>query len=298
VRLNKQSYVAPGLIWVAIFTFLPLLYLGYLSLMDYPVIRPAQFVGLENYTRLLSSPRGDIDTVVRTAVFALGSTTITMVVGILAAWVFSYDLPGIRALRALFTIPMFVAPIAVATIGALFLNPFFGPIRYDVSILANPDTALLGLIIADAWQWTPLVFVVVLNAINAVSKPEREAARLETKSAFDIFTLVTYPRVRSALTLVLILRLIQSISVFELPYNMTDGGPVRSTELLGLALFRSAFQNFNMGYAAALAVILLIPITILSAIFFSRMRKRFTKAKRQSLRDLLESLRYYEAAKN
>lgn len=287
---NGPSFILPSLLWVTLFAVLPLIYLLYLSFTRTEILRPeSQFVGLENYTRFLEHPRL-FDSLIRTGLLAGGSTILTLAIGTFAAWVFSYDLPGIRVLRALICLPLFIAPVAAASIAAIIFSRAIGWFPGE-TWLANPRTAPFVVMIVDAWQWTPLVLVVIVNAIQGLPVSTLEAARLETKSDITIFSLVTFPRVRSALLLVALLRFIESFKMLDLPFSLTRGGPAAATETAGLSMYQIGFQYFDIGPAAAIGVILIIPLLAVGIVFFRRLSRRSKRTLPHGLYILLEGLR-------
>jgi multiple sugar transport system permease protein len=298
MSLRKQSgfpFIIPGMAWVIIFTLLPMIYLIYLSFSRTNLLTPSQFVGLSNYSKFFEDRIG-LQALIQTLTFALGSTTMTLIAGTVAAWVFSYDLAGIRFLRTLFTTPLFAAPVALATMARIFFSPLVGPF-VDRPILGDQSSALIALMVVDAWQWTPLVFVVVLNAIRNISAVEYESARLETKSEWAIFSFITYPRARSALLLIAILRLIESLRVFDIVLIATQGGPANATQTLMHLIYNVSFRFFDMGYASVLAIVLLVPTAVLIVIFVVRLRKQVVPVKTTTLLSWMESLRHYETSK-
>lgn len=272
-RNSGLVFIIPGAIWVFAFTILPVLYMVYLSFTDGHLVRSeSEFVGLENYARIVD--RDLFEVLGRSLYFAVGSTILTLVAGILTAWVFSYDSPFIRGLRRLFTIPLFAAPIAVATIGSIILNPRFGLFGRELFFLADRDTALLALMFIDAWIWTPLVFIVVINAIHNTPRLIYDSARLDTSSNTSIFRYITLPVVQRSLILVALLRLVDGFSTFDLPYTLTGGGPARSTETLALRIFNDGFRRFELGLGAAYGVILLVICLVIAFIFITLLKRQ------------------------
>lgn len=289
---SSRERIIPAAVWVFVFTIVPLLYFIYLSFYDYNVLRPARFVGLQNFSLLFDDSRMPL-VIGNTVLFAVGSTVITLFVGTVAAWIFSFDAPGIRFLRTLFTMPLFAAPVAIATLAQLIFSPIFGWFT-SRPILGDISTAPFAIMAVDAWQWLPLVFVVVLNAIRDIPEWEYESARLETRSETTIFTAITLPRARNALILILILRLIQSLQLFDVPFVLTRGGPANATTTLPLYLYLTGFQRFDFGYAAAIGMVLLVPLAVLAVLFIFGLRRRFaTTVVAQSVRDTLQGLRAY-----
>src|SRR5262245_47201721 len=122
----KYLFLLPGVIWVLVFTIFPLLYSLYLSLTNARLGRPVEFRGLTNYGRIFSDTRVQ-ETVTMTLFVVIGSLLLTMILGVFAAWLFNHDLPGINKLRAIMTMPLFAAPIAVGYLGVIIFNETHGP---------------------------------------------------------------------------------------------------------------------------------------------------------------------------
>jgi len=124
----KYFFLLPGVVWVLLFTIFPLFYSLYLSFTNARLGRPTQFRGLDNYGRIFTDTRVQ-ETVVMTLFVVFGSLILTMLIGTFVAWLFNHDLPGVNRLRAIMTMPLFAAPIAVGYLGVIIFNETHGPVN-------------------------------------------------------------------------------------------------------------------------------------------------------------------------
>src|SRR5579859_2287187 len=183
----KYFFLMPGLIWIVVFTLFPLLYSLYLSFTNAQLGKETTFVGLQNYFNIFSDPKiRDVGSV--NVFLTIESTLLTLALGTFIAWLFNHDLPGLRVMRTILTMPLFAAPIAIGYMGVVIFNEQHGPLNGIFSLLgltpvnwftdANP--ARLAILITDVWQWTPFVFIIILAAMQSIPEEVFEAARLDT----------------------------------------------------------------------------------------------------------------------
>ncbi|GAB4421183.1 MAG: sugar ABC transporter permease [Anaerolineae bacterium] len=275
----------PGVVWVLCFTLFPLLYSLGLSFTDKRIgrrPRPVQFIGFENYADIFSDNR--VSEVLEMTVFiVLGSVLLTVLLGILVAWLFNHDIPGLRVFRAILTLPIFAAPIALGQLGMILFNEQSGPINQmlraigagTVYWITDPWSARFAVLIVDVWQWTPFVFIIVLAAMQSIPDELYEAARLDTSSAWTLFRKVTFPLILPAIGTVTMLRLVETFKILDIPYTLTGGGPGVSTQTYSYYIYLTGLRHFDMGYASALAYLLVVVAIIVSSIFFWRVRERY-----------------------
>lgn len=278
-------FLLPGVVWVLCFTLFPLLYSLGLSFTDKRIgrrPRPVQFIGFENYADIFSDNR--VSEVLEMTVFiVLGSVLLTVVLGILVAWLFNHDIPGLRVFRAILTLPIFAAPIALGQLGMILFNEQSGPINQmlraigagTVYWITDPWSARFAVLIVDVWQWTPFVFIIVLAAMQSIPDELYEAARLDTSSAWTLFRKVTFPLILPAIGTVTMLRLVETFKILDIPYTLTGGGPGVSTQTYSYYIYLTGLRHFDMGYASALAYLLVVVAIIVSSIFFWRVRERY-----------------------
>ena len=290
----KYYFLMPGVIWILAFTLFPLLYSLALSLTNARLGRPTEFAGLENYGRFFSgvfSPKTsrEQEVIFVSTLLTFGSLTLTLVFGTFVAWLFNHDLRGLKAMRAILTMPLFAAPIALGYLGVVIFNETSGPVNnmirfitgkpaevVPVQWITEPTAARLAVLFTDVWQWTPFVFIVVLAAMQAIPDELNEAARLDTRSGWAIFRHITFPLIAPALGTVALLRLVETFKILDIPTTLTGGGPGAATWTYSFLAYRTGLVSpFNQGYASALAYILVILAVIVSSIYFWRVRARF-----------------------
>ena len=278
-------FLMPGVIWVLCFTVFPLIYSLRLSFTDKRLgrsNRPVRYIGLDNYREIFKDER--VAEVMEMTIFIIvASVILTIVLGIFIAWLFNHDIPGLHAFRAILTLPIFAAPIALGQLGMILFNEQSGPINHmirglggtEVYWITDPWSARFAVLIVDAWQWTPFVFIIVLAAMQSVPDELYEAARLDTASAWTLFRKITLPMILPALGTVAMLRLVETFKILDIPYTLTGGGPGVSTQTYTFYTYLEGLRHFDMGYASALAYMLVIVAIIISSIFFYLVRKRY-----------------------
>ncbi len=278
-------FLLPGVIWVLCFTLFPLIYSLGLSFTDKRMgrrTRPGKFIGLENYQEIFSDER--VAEVMEMTFFVIvASVLLTIVLGTFIAWLFNHEIPGLRVFRSILTLPIFAAPIALGQLGMILFNEQNGPINHlirgigadPVFWITDPWSARFAVLIVDTWQWTPFVFIIVLAAMQSVPDELYEAARLDTSSAWTLFRKVTLPLIAPALGTVTMLRLVETFKILDIPFTLTGGGPGVSTQTYSYYIYLEGLRHFDMGYASALAYLLVIVAIIVSSIFFWRVRDRY-----------------------
>ncbi|MEZ4668174.1 MAG: sugar ABC transporter permease [Anaerolineae bacterium] len=289
----KYVFLFPGVVWILLFTLFPLIYSLYLSTTDFNLRnRTPNFIGLQNYADILGIvstdyPGGDqkaLDTAKFNAMLTVGSTTLTLILGTFLAWVFNHDLPFLKQMRAIITMPLFAAPIALGYLGVIMFNETNGPINnilqgiglQRVQWIIDPTGARTAVMITDVWQWTPFVFIVVLAAMQAIPDDLYESAKLDTKSNWILFRHITFPMIAPALGTVALLRLVETFKILDIPITLTGGGPGAATQTYSFyARQVGLVGTFQLGYASALAYLIVIAAIIVSTIYFRRVRARF-----------------------
>ena len=241
------------------------------------------FVGLQNYIRAFGDYRWQ-NAVAVTLFFVLMSVTLTVGAGLALAMLFHRPIRGQRVFRALFTMPMFTAPIALGYLGLTIFHEDVGAVNTVLRALGVVNLprwfsdiwmARLTIVLVDVWQWTPFCFLVLLAGLSALPEEVYEAAVLDTNSAWDTFRYITLPLLSPVLFTVTILRLVEAFKVLDLPFSMTNGGPGAATQTISFYIYLTGLRNFNNGYASAMAYLLLLAMVIIATAFFRRMRQNF-----------------------
>ena len=268
------GFTAPGMTWVFAFTIFPLLYTVYISFTS-TTLKGNIFAGLGNYAEIFGDYRFWSAFRV-TIIFVLCSVLVTVLLGLLIALVLNRIVRGVKLFRSLSILPLFAAPVALGYLGMTIFYEQGGPINNFLTFLglgsipwlSNPRWALVSVLAVDAWQWTPFVFLVMLAALQSVPPDLYEVATLDSASSWQQFTRITLPLVRAPLGTVIILRFVEAFKIFDIPYTLTNGGPGIATRTLTYDIYTTALRNQNFGYSAAMAVIMLIIVLIVTFIFF------------------------------
>lgn len=240
------------------------------------------WVGLDNYTRMLSSGRF-LDTLSTTTIFAVVSVTLEMVLGVLTALLLNQAFYGRTLLRALLILPWALPTVVNATLWRLIYNPQYGALNALVtqlglttdyqSWLGQPASSLTALIIADAWKNFPLVALIALAALQMVPREITSASLVDGAGPFSRFRHVTLPYLVGPLMVALVLRTIEAFKVFDIIWVMTRGGPANSTRTLSILVYQEAFSFQRAGSGASLALIIALLVTVLAGVYTMLIRK-------------------------
>ncbi len=274
---TKRIFLVPAVVWVLLFSIFPLLYALYTSLFSFRFGRINEFVGLQNFARLIADP--NLHSGLRiTLIFVAVSVTVQMILGFGLALLLNKEMRGKNVLRAIMILPLFATPVAVGYLGITIFYEVNGPVNSIIGALggagipwlSNPFWALVAVILVDIWQWTPFVFLVSLAALQALPRDLYEAAEVDGASSYSIFRYITLPLMTPTLFLILLLRLVESFKIFDIPTSLTLGGPGRATEVYSLFTYRTAMRFFDHGYAAAQGFFLLLIVSTLVTLLFRR----------------------------
>ncbi|MEH7909808.1 sugar ABC transporter permease [Rhizobium laguerreae] len=243
------------------------IYVVWLTLHNFSLMRPGQeqFIGLDNYVRLLLDPRG-LNALWRTVLFTVLATTVELIIGLFIALLLDREFPGKRIARAIMLVPIVMTPIVVGLTWRFMFDPSSGMANYLLSLLhlgpvdwlGNPNVALSSVMIADIWQWTPFVVLLTMASLEALPGDPQNAARVDGAREWQVLWHITLPALHRALLVVALIRAIDSVKTFDIFYIMTRGGPALSTETLNLYGYISAFTNFDISYALTVAMVLTI----------------------------------------
>jgi len=272
-------FLLPMLIYILIWRIFPLVYTVFLSTQSWNIMyrREASFYGLRNYLELA------VDTRFHHALFVsfffmFVATAIEIVLGTILAVVMDEVLRGKGILRGIILLPMFLNPVAVGTIWKILYEPSLGPLNYFVQLLGgdkvnwlgSSSTALWAILIADIWQWSPFIFLLVLSALQGIPKSLVEAAKIDGAGDFMIFRKITLPMIMGTIFVAALLRAMDAFRVFPKIYIMTGGGPGQSTESASILVLKTAFRYFEVGYGASMTIVMLILLMIVYGFYFNQ----------------------------
>jgi len=223
--------------------------------------KPLRDVGFGNYLQLWSDPEF-LNSLWVTVCFVTLSVAIETVLGLLLALFCAREFRGMRLLRTILIIPMVITPVVVAIVFRLIYASDAGMLTafsealggQPVQILGQPVTAFIGLVGLDVWEWTPLLFLIILAGLQSLPVEPFEAARVDGAGAWRTFVDHTLPMLRPVLAVAIVLRTIDAFGTFDQVFVLTGGGPGQSTLLLSIFGYNAAFKFLQTGYAAAMFV--------------------------------------------
>lgn len=251
-----------------------------ISMYGWSIGRAPSFIGLDNFTEALTGRR--FWNGVRNTLYFTGlAVPIQLVLGMGIAVLFHRNFPGKGFVRTIMLLPMVATPVAIALIWALMFDPSLGVLNYFLESLGLPrslwvaDSSIVipSLVMVDVWQWTPMVALILLAALQGVPLEYYEAAEIDGASGLQAFRHITLPSLHGAIIVALILRSVDALKTFDLIYVITGGGPGTASETLNVYAFRAGFEFFRAGYAASLLIFLLF-LVLGIAIFLNLLRTR------------------------
>jgi multiple sugar transport system permease protein/raffinose/stachyose/melibiose transport system permease protein len=263
-RFAPYIFILPSLILFTVFILLPIVWVFWLSLTDYTMLKSPVWVGLDNYTRLLQD--SIFHRAIRnTAFYWMGTVLPAMAVGLLLANLLSARLRFLAFWRTVLYVPGVISSIAVALTWQWMLDARFGPVNRLLEYLGgsgrnwlqSPVTSLPSVILVGAWTGIGFSMIVFLGGIQSIPESLYEAASLDGASAWGKFIHVTLPLLRPITLFLFITATIRSFQVFDLVFVLTGGGPANSSTTIVTQIVGAGFQEYKMGYAAAMAVVLL-----------------------------------------
>lgn len=266
------AYVLPSFILIMVFSLIPIIMNVYFSFTKYNVMQPPEFVGLSNYARMIK------DSYVwaslkNTAVFTLITVPLQTILSLLFAAVIAEQFRSKFGdfLKSSLFIPVIASAILVGTLWSILLSPT-GVINQVLGVLGFPAinwlggkfTSLFSICITSIWKNVGYFLVIYYAGIMNIPRSLYEAAEVDGASLIQRFFYITIPGLSSVTFLVVTLGTIWSFQVFDLVYTMTGGGPGMSTVTLVLTIYNTAFKEYNMGYASAIALLMFAFVLFIS----------------------------------
>ena len=269
-----RLYMLPSVIALIMLTIFPMAYSLVISLYDWDLLdkNSFNFIWFSNYVSIFKDPVY-IKSLVITFEYTIVSVALEVIFGIALAMLAYQNLFGTRVLRTTVISAMVISPVVVGTAWRLMYNEGYGLINYILdrigiggySFLADSKTVLGAIIAADVWEWTPLVFVIVLAALQGVPSDILEAASVDGANAWKKFTKVTLPSIGPSVIFAILLRVMESFKSYDLIYTMTGGGPGTASQNINVLMYKTAFSYYEVSRAAAMAMISLILVNVISA---------------------------------
>jgi multiple sugar transport system permease protein len=276
----KYVLLLPAVIWVIAFTFLPVLSVIRYSFSSYVMGEGITgFVGFDNYVDVIGSARY-WHSIMVTAIYVVVSVPIELVLGFLAAWLVNLGAPGSRVFGIIIGAPLFTLEVAIGYLGVTFFTDQGGLIAVPLAAMGVPipwmSTAyggIAGAILLDVWRWTSFIFIIVLAGLAGISSELYDAAVLDARTHWQVMWRLAVPLAWPVTTVAVLLRTIECLKVFAIPYALTSGGPGSSTEPFSATDYLTTIQFFDFGKGSAMGIVFLIMVSVVITVFFKQMRK-------------------------
>jgi multiple sugar transport system permease protein len=284
-RSAGRIFVSPTLLTLLVLGVFPLLFILGAAFTESSLGKPfKEFTGTANFQTVLA----DADVVAslgRTLLYALGTTAASVVLGVLVATAVHQAVRNGSVVRTLLLLPLIVPPVVVGTLWKLIFNPaggLLGTLLGYVGIsapapLSDGRFALGAIMIADVWEWTPLVFLLVFAALLGQDRSVIEAARLDGAHGWMLFRSVTLPAIAGTIAAAAFIRLVLALKVFDLVFMMTAGGPGQATTTTSYLIHQVALKEFDLGRASAITLLLAVLVTAVTlpvAAMAARLRRK------------------------
>lgn len=274
--VTGYALLAPSLFGIACFLVFPVLVVLWLSFQSWDLIRPPRFVGLANYASVLTDPVFGNSLLV-TLLFVVIVIPVQTALGLFAASLLTRGLPGSTLLRTIYVLPWICAPLALGIVWKWIFAPTGGALTAILGVriewLTDPMLALPAA--AGVVIWTNVGYVTLFFMAGLLAIPQHvvEAARIDGAGPVALFWRIKLPLLRPTMFFVLVTSVIAVFQLFDQIYALTGGGPERRTDVVANRIYTEAFQTFDFGRAAVMAIVLLVilvAITVGQQLYFRR----------------------------
>ena len=278
---NNQSSVAwvfllPALFGIFIFIIIPVFCSFGLSFSDWDLLSPIKFVGLENY-KLIFTEDLFYKILWNTVIFALSTSILGVIIPLILASILNNKIRGSEFFKTAYFLPFITPMVVIGIVWQWIFDPNIGPLNnllnLNINWLYDQNFAMPALIMVSVWKLIGYNMIIFLSSLSAISNSLFEAAKIDGANPIQTFLHVTIPLLSPTIFFVIIITTITSFQVFDLIYLMTQGGPLDSTNVLVYAIYKNAFEYFNIGKASAIAYVLFVIILVLTLIQWALRKK-------------------------
>jgi multiple sugar transport system permease protein len=278
-RTLKYALVLPAVVAVFATAVWPLLDSAILSFRTWKLSRsraPGGFVGVDNYVQAFSSP-DFINAALNTILFVALSVTVTTLLALGLALLLAKGGALRKTVQTLLILPFAMSPALVGVSWRFMFHPEFGlfaavfgtlfPPLAGVNWLATPALAFSALVMADVWAWTPFMTLILIGGLAAIPPDTTEAARVDGAASWRVVWDIIIPQLMPVLAVVVILKAIFAMKAFDVIFMLTQGGPGTATQTLVYFAYLNGFKYYDMGFAAAISWVMVIPMMALTFLY-------------------------------
>jgi multiple sugar transport system permease protein len=280
---TAAPFLVPSLAGVLLFLLIPVVIVLVLSFIQWNFLTPPRWVGLANFSSMVRDDHV-FHALLISAYYVLWNIPLQTVLALALAMLLVRKMPAMGVFRALYVLPYMSTPVAMAVVWSWMFNAQNGLINHLLSLaglhgpdwLGNTSTALPVVAMVNIWQYAGYNMLFFLAGLLAIPPQLYESASIDGASALRRFTRITLPLLNSTMLFVLVTDVIGSFQIFDTVYVMTQGGPGNATDVINYQIYETAFQNFDVGSAAAMSLVLFAVILIVTVVQFRFFRSRIT----------------------
>lgn len=275
-QLAGWIFILPALVGTLIFIVIPVICSFGLSFVKWDLLNPMQFVGLNNYREIFSDALF-YKILWNTVVFALSTSIFGVIIPLVLACILNSKIRGAEFYKTAYFLPFITPMVVIGVVWEWIFDPNIGFLNHilhlHINWLYDTHYAMAALIIVSVWKLIGYNMIIFLTGLSGISQSLFEAAKIDGANPFETFKNITVPLLSPTIFFVVIITAISSFQIFDLIYLMTGGGPLDSTNVLVYAIYKNAFEYFNVGKASAIAYVLFVLILILTLIQWNFRKK-------------------------
>jgi multiple sugar transport system permease protein len=280
--VSRWAFMAPAAVILAAMLAYPIFYTIEISFsrFDLMTFSAVEWVGWQNYAHVLDDYRFWSSMKV-TLVYLVFALPLQIVLGFGIAFLINAEWRGRGLVRALFIIPMVVAPVVAGGIWRMILDPLWGIVNWLIGLagfapldwFGDPTLAMAAIVIIDTWRWTPFVVLIATAALLALPRDIFEAAEIDGANWWSMLWSITLPLLVPIIAATFVVRWLGAVKMFDIALAATYGGPGGATNVINLFIYEEAFRSLHFAESAAMAVVVLVLTMVLTGIFLYGTRK-------------------------
>lgn len=273
---SRWSFLAPAILLLVAVLAYPLLYTVQISFSDFDLatFAPSGWIGTANYEDVLSDDNFGNSLLV-TGIYLILALPLQIVLGFGIAFLLNAEWRGRGVIRALFLIPMVVAPVVSGGIWKIMLDPLWGVVTWFLGLFGvspidwfgDAGIAMISIVIIDTWRSVPFVVLIASAAMLALPKDVFEASSVDGANWWQTLKSISLPMLAPIIAATFVVRWLGAVKMFDVVLATTNGGPGQATNVVNLYIYRQAFQLLEFGTSSAMAIIVLVITMVLTFIF-------------------------------
>jgi multiple sugar transport system permease protein len=280
--VERWSFMSPAALLLLVVLAYPIFYSIEISFSEFDLATFAagEWIGFENYEEVLTDYRFWSSLKI-TAVYLLFALPLQIVLGFGIAFLINAEWRGRGVVRALFIIPMVVAPVVAGGLWRMILDPLWGLLNYGFGRIGlgpfdwfgDATLAMASIVIIDTWRWTPFVVLIATAALLALPKDVLEAAKIDGANWWSTLWSVVLPLLVPIIAATFVIRWLGAVKMFDIVLASTGGGPGKATNVINLFIYEEAFRSLKFAVSAAMSIVVLVLTMVFTAIFLRASRK-------------------------